>query len=172
MAKKKPEFEKGWRVLVHLPESGVQEGIVGDTVQRKKISKRAWWVWVNVKGSWMLVREENIKYKPDELYGTKFGKELQRLPEAAAEYKAAEPHCSDFVEELQQASLVRRMVKGVERERIVTPTDDKGYLRATNGHSWWRGSEPVRNKVKARVLDETYQRLVAQAKAAAASARA
>jgi hypothetical protein len=148
MAKMHAEFENGWHVLVHLPpRDGVQEGIVGGTGTRRVDSRRGLWVWVNIDGHWFLVPEKDVEHKTDE------------------------PYCLEFVKELQQASLVQKRVKlkgvYVERERIVTPTYEKGFLKPLRGAGWQHKGAPV-NRLYATLLDETYKRLTTQAASAGA----
>jgi hypothetical protein len=140
------EFEKGWRVLVHVPGRVVQQGIViSDPVKRKADGYKRWAFWVNVEGTSLQLWETDIEHKTDE------------------------PYCVDFVKELQQASLVRKRVKVkdayVERERIVTPTNEKGYLKALKGSGWKDAGRPV-NKMQEAVLGEKYNRLTVQAASA------
>ena len=88
------------------------------------------------------------------------------VPETDIEHKTDEPYCTEFVKEAQQASLVRKMVKKVVRERVVTPTYEKGFLKS--GGNWKYKGQHV-NRLQVKVLNETYERLV-QAQAAVASA--
>lgn len=128
------EFETGWRVLVHLPtRAEVQQGTVGDMGKSKRDGRRGLWVRVKVGNEWFLV------------------------PETSVEHKTDEPYCVEFVKELQQASLVRKGKK-IVRERIITPTYEKGFLKPLYGSDWkYRGLSV--NKMQAKVLDATYQRL-------------
>jgi hypothetical protein len=143
MAKKmKAEFEKGWRVLVHLPtRAGVQQGIVGDTGKRKADGYRGAWVWVTVEGTSFLVPEKDIEHKTDE------------------------PYCLEFAAELQRATLVIKS----GRERIVTPKTEKWYLKSMKGSGWWYDGTPV-SRMKKKMLDEAYTMLVEQARPACAGA--
>jgi hypothetical protein len=157
MMAKEPEFEKGWRVIAYLPVpvppdwSGTRRnkarvdgrvGVVLETVSKRTRAGLESWVYVNIEGTTLYLPEDDIDYKTDEPYG------------------------ADFVEELQQASLVRETVKmkgvTVVRERIVTPTNEKGYLKPLKGPGWKEKGALV-NKMRTNVLDETYKRLTTQA---------
>jgi hypothetical protein len=135
------EFEKGWRVLVHLPgRADVQQGIVGDSGKRKLDKRRATWVWVDIEGKLLLVPEKDLEAKIDE------------------------PYYLEIVKEFQQASLVLK----AGRERIITPTAEKGYLRSHNGCDWWYKGKPVVSKLKEKALNDAYKRLALQASAVSA----
>jgi hypothetical protein len=156
--KKKPNFEKGWRVIAYLPVPtspggfGTQRnmarvdgrvGVVVETVSKRTRTGPESWVYVNIEGTTFYVPEADIDYKTDE------------------------PYCVEFVRELQQASLVRKAakVKGTEvvRERIITPTNKKGYLKGLG----WKEKGALVNKMRTTVLDKTYQRLKEEQAAAA-----
>jgi len=160
MAKKHAEFENGWRVVVYLPVParegwyGTQRnlarvdgrvGVIEETVTKRTKAGLESWVYVDVKGTRFFVPEDDIEHKTDE------------------------PYCVEFVKELQQASLVRKRVKHkgvyVERERLVTPTYEKGFLKPLRGAGWQYKGAPV-NRMYATVLDETYKRLTTQAASA------
>ena len=144
MARKKltSEFEKGWRVLVRLPIWTVAKEaiVVGEPCKRKKADpSKQTWIWVTIEGKFFQVSEAWIEPKIDE------------------------PYCVEFVKDIQQASLVRRMVKKVERECIVTPLSGKrGYLKPLRGSGWGARISGFR----AKLLDETYKKLTTQAASA------
>lgn len=134
------EFQKGWRVLVHLPtRDSVVVGTVGDTVQRKKITKRVPWVWVNVEGHWQLVRQEHLEPKTDEHY------------------------CVEFRKVAEGLSVIRRKTKEGERVYLENPnSEERGYLKALRGSGWkYKGASL--NRFWEKVLDETFERLTAKA---------
>jgi hypothetical protein len=156
-AKKEPEFKNGWRVIAYLPVptrpgwTGTQRnmarvdgkvGVVEEAVTKMTRAGSESWVYVNIEGTSFLVPEPDIEHKTDE------------------------PYCADFVAEMQQASLVRKRVKQkdvyVERERIVTPNYEKGFLKPLRGAGWKHEGAPV-NRLHATLLDETYKRLTTQA---------
>lgn len=153
MAKKKKlisEFEKGWRVLVRLPIWTVAKEaiVVGEPCKRKKADpSKQTWIWVTIEGKFFQVSEAWIEPKIDE------------------------PYCVEFVKDIQQASLVRRMVttpRGkVEREYITTPLNKRGYLKPLSITFSIRGSGWGRiTGFRARLLDETYKKLTTQAASA------
>jgi hypothetical protein len=145
------EFENGWRVLVRIPAWTVAKEaiVVGQPCRlgRKYDYHNRIWIWVAVEGKRLQVPEDFIKAKEDESY------------------------CAEFVKDLQTATLVRNRVKDrhnddnndayIERERIKTPTNKKGFLKLLRCGGWSKITG-----FRARLLDETYKRLTTQAASA------
>lgn len=96
-------------------------------------------MWVDIEGNLFLVPEKDLEAKIDESYYV------------------------EIVKEFQQASLVLK----AGRERIITPTAEKGYLKSLKGCGWSSKGKSV-SRLKERALNEAYKRLAVRASAVSA----